>query len=84
MKRIIGTSLVWLGNGLIGLALLVVLTGIIFGWYTYGFSWVRETLSPFNIWNLIATMIVLAPGIGIRLGGQKLVDMARTDALRQQ
>jgi hypothetical protein len=81
MKRIIGTSLIWLGNGLIGLAVLAIATGVIYGWYVYGFSWVRETLSPFNVWNVIATVIVLAPGVGIRTGGQKLVDMAGRGAL---
>lgn len=84
MKNIIGRGLVWLGNGLIGLAFLVVLTGIVLGWYTNGFTWVRETLSPFNVWNFIATMIVLLPGLCVRFGGEKLLDMARTDAARAQ
>ena len=84
MKRVIGKCLVWLGNGLIGLAFLVVLTGIVSGWYMHGFSWVRETLSPFNLWNFIATMIVLLPGLCVRFGGEKLLDMARTDAARAQ
>jgi len=84
MKRTLGTALVWLGNGLIGLAFLVVLTGIVSGWYMYGFTWVRETLSPFNLWNFIATMIVLLPGLCLRSGGHKLLDMARIDAARAQ
>lgn len=84
MKRVIGKCLVWLGTGLMGLAFLVVLTGIVSGWYMYGFSWVRETLSPFNLWNYIATMIVLLPGLCVRSGGQKLLDMARIDAARAQ
>lgn len=82
MKRAIGKCLVWLGNGLIGLAVLVVLTAAISGWYMYGFSWVRETFSPYNVWNTIATLMVLVPGFGIRLGGLKLIEMAGTESLR--
>lgn len=80
MKRIVGKSLIWIGNGLIALAALVIAGAILLGWYNYGFGWVQETLSPFNLWNVAATAIALAPGIGLRLGGEKLLGMASFDA----
>lgn len=49
MKRIMGKGLVWVGNGLLALAALVITASNLIGWYNYGFGWVQETLSPFNV-----------------------------------
>jgi uncharacterized membrane protein YdcZ (DUF606 family) len=77
MKRIAGKIFLWIGNGLLAIAAIVIGASLLFGWYNYGFGWVQETLSPFNVWNVIATLIVLAPGIGFRMAGEKLLESAR-------
>ena len=76
MKRVVGKGLIWVGNALVGLAAIVIAVSILFGWYHNGFGWVQETLSPFNVRDYLATAILLAPGIGLRMGGEKLLKMA--------
>ncbi|MFQ5545961.1 MAG: hypothetical protein ACE5FE_08280 [Acidiferrobacterales bacterium] len=31
-----------------------------------------EVMSPFNVWNFLLTVALLAPGIGLLIGAQKL------------
>ena len=54
-SKILGYILLYGAMGIIALSLFMV-------YLEFGFSRVREILNPFNIWNLIATAIALAPG----------------------
>ncbi len=46
------------------LAGLFIFANLLLVWYYEGFSRVQEILSPFNVWNFIAVMITMAPGLG--------------------
>ena len=50
----------------------VILVGIAGVWMKEGLSAVQALLSPFNIWNWLATVITLAPGIGLLMLADKL------------
>ncbi len=54
------------------LASLLILAGILGVWIKEGFSGVQDLLSPFNLVNWIATVITLAPGIGLLKISEKL------------
>lgn len=73
----LGIGLYWLGNILLYLAVAIIAVSILFGWYTNGWGWVQDTLSPFNVWNYLATAIALAPGIGFIMLGEKLQAKAK-------
>lgn len=45
-------------------ATLIILAGIAGTWMKGGFSAVQELLSPFNIANVVVTVLTLAPGLG--------------------
>lgn len=63
--RVLGT--IWLV-----LASILILIGIVGVWMERGFSGVQNILSPFNVLNWAVTLVVLAPGIGLRLLSDKL------------
>ena len=71
MKFWIVTSKV-LGYVWLGLAFILILTGIAGVWMKEGFSGVQELLSPFNIINWVVTLATLAPGIGLLMLSEKL------------
>jgi hypothetical protein len=49
-------------------AALVVLLGLMAIWWYRGFSALQETLSPFNVWQWLASVALVGPGIiGLRL-----------------
>ncbi|MCP4374496.1 MAG: hypothetical protein GY797_41300 [Deltaproteobacteria bacterium] len=54
------------------LAGLLILAGITGVWMKEGFSGVQTLLNPFNVINYIATVITLAPGIGLLILSEKL------------
>jgi hypothetical protein len=60
------------------LAGLLILAATIGVWITEGFSAVRELHDPHNIWNFIATMTTLAPGIGLLMLSEKLKNKSET------
>ena len=45
------------------LAGILITVGTIGVWMKGGFAGVLELLSPFNIWNWLLTIIIVAPGI---------------------
>lgn len=45
-------------------ASLLIFAGIVGTWMNGGFSAVQDLLSPFNIVNVVVTVLTLAPGIG--------------------
>jgi hypothetical protein len=53
-------------------AVLLILAGIAGTWMTGGFAAVQDLLSPFNVVNLIVTVITLAPGLGALAWAEKL------------
>jgi len=62
----------WIGNIWLILVCIVIAIeyiGIII-FQEWGRLW--EILSPFNVWNFIAVVITLAPGIGIKILANKL------------
>ena len=64
---------------ILALAALVIAASNLIGWYNYGFGWIQETLSPFNVWYYLTVIIALAPGMGLRMGGEKLLEMADSE-----
>jgi hypothetical protein len=54
--RMIGMILTFLGLALISIGYASIL-------YNKGFFALRDIMSPFNLWNWIAVLITLAPGI---------------------
>ena len=54
------------------LAALAIVAGIIGIWMTEGFGAVQDTFSPFNVWNWLATAIILSPAIGAFAWADKL------------
>jgi hypothetical protein len=54
-----------LGYLWLAVAGVVIVTGIIGVEIKGGFSAVQKLLSPFNLSNLVVTLITLAPGIGL-------------------
>ena len=79
--RVLGIVIYWIGNVLFYGAAAVIAALILYGWYQNGFGWVQDTLSPFNVWNWLATVIVLAPGMGLIMLGEKLRAKAERDKL---
>jgi hypothetical protein len=58
--------------------LILVMGGILLGQlvilFLGGFDAWRETMSPYNSTNIIATLLVLAPGVGFLALGNKIRD----------
>lgn len=54
-----------LGYIWIGIAGLLILIGYYSIFINQGFARLQEILSPFNFWNLIVNLVILAPGIGL-------------------
>ncbi|MGR3174787.1 MAG: hypothetical protein ACUZ8N_09335 [Candidatus Scalindua sp.] len=57
---------------------LLILVGIAGVWMKEGFSGVQDLLSPFNVVNYIAMVIVLVPGIGLLKLSGKLQSKVQT------
>ena len=53
-----------------GFGLIVI--GLIGIWMTEGFASVLQTMSPFNIYNYIMVVLVLAPGFGLLALAEKI------------
>lgn len=69
-----GKILKWIGWVLIILAAIVITIGYISIWIMQGFSELQETLSPFNLWNVIAVMLTFAPGFIFKFLGKKIIE----------
>lgn len=54
------------------LAGLFIVGNLILVWYFEGFSKVQEIMSPFNVFNFIAVLITLAPGIFAHMLAEQL------------
>ena len=57
---------------------LLILVGIAGVWMKEGFSGVQDLLSPFNVVNYIAMVIILVPGIGLLKLSEKLQSKVQT------
>ncbi len=55
----------WLGVGWLALAITFILLNYAVIWYSQGWGRLQEIASPFNIYNLAAVVITLAPGLGL-------------------
>lgn len=62
----------FLGYVLLAIGAAVVLAGLVGIWTTDGWRAALETVNPWNLWNFIATVVVLAPGILLIQWGEKL------------
>lgn len=71
--------LFWTGNALIYVVAFFFGAYLIHGWYSNGFGWIQDTLSPFNVRYYLAIFIALAPGIGLRMLSERLADKNRRD-----
>lgn len=61
-----------LGKAWLITAVLFIFLGYASIWYKHGFGELMEVLSPFNIWNFIAVLVTIAPGIGLIKLGERL------------
>ena len=52
-----------LGYVLLIAGALFIAIGLLATWYYEGFSKLQEVMSPFNVWQYIASVITLAPGM---------------------
>ena len=59
IKMLKGFAMLWFV-----LAAIFIGGSLILIWYSEGFGKVQEIMNPFNLFNVIAVMITLAPGIG--------------------
>ena len=82
--RTLGVFLYWLGIVLMWIAGIVIGVSMLWGWYKFGFGWVQDTFSPFNLYNFIATVIALSPGIGFTMAGEYLIRKADLKEQRMQ
>jgi len=62
----------WIGNIWLILACLLIIIGYIAIVIIQGWSKLQDILSPFNIWNFLAVVITLAPGIGLKLLAKRI------------
>ena len=53
----------YLGNGLLALGAVLIVSGMIGIYLENGFDAVAEVMSPFNVWQYIAVLITLSPGL---------------------
>ena len=66
----------WIGNiWLILTCLLIVVGDIAFGFFQ-GWDKLMEALNPFNIWYIIGIVIILAPGIVLKIIAKRLKNKA--------
>ena len=63
--RVFATAWFIVAGGLIAIGLIMI--GL-----REGFDAVQQTLSPFNVFNLVAVVVTLLPGIGARLLADRL------------
>ena len=61
-----------LGGLLLVPAFVWIAVGYYQTWLTEGFQGLNRLLSPYNIYNLIMTLLVLAPGVGLIALGEKI------------
>jgi len=66
------TTLIVLGKIWLWVAGAVILLGYASIWWFEGFSKLQEIVSPFNIWNVIAVILTLAPGLILLRLGERL------------
>jgi hypothetical protein len=52
-----------IGYSWLTLAVLLIFASLIMIWKEDGFAKVQEIFNPFNFWNTIVVVIVLAPGV---------------------
>jgi hypothetical protein len=52
----------------------LVLLGYASIWWFEGFGELQEAVSPFNVWNVIAVLVTIAPGLGLLKLGEYLRD----------
>lgn len=55
----------WLGNGWIACATILILLSYIEILYFDGWGKLQEIANPFNLWNFVAIVVALAPGLGL-------------------
>jgi len=68
------TTLIVLGKIWLWLAVALILLSYASIWWFEGFGRLQEILSPFNVWNLIAVVLTLAPGFGLLKLGERIRD----------
>ena len=67
---LLGKILKVIGYLYLVLAIGFILMNLYFVWINEGFSVVQEILSPFNVANLIITLLTLAPGLLLLLASK--------------
>ena len=66
------TTLIVLGKIWLWVAAALILVGYASIWWFEGFGKLQEIVSPFNVWNVIAVVLTLAPGFGLLKLGEYL------------
>ncbi len=74
-KILRGFAYVW-----VRLVVLAVIAGTVGIWITEGYGAVRDTFSPFNVWNFVVLVIAISPAFGAWLLAAKLEERSRKAA----
>lgn len=59
------------------LVALVIVIGIIGVWMSEGFSGVQRVMGPFDVWNFMATAVIIAPGAAALYWADRIKDKLR-------
>ena len=74
--RVLGK--IWLGLG--GTAVMV---GSVATWYFYGWRAYQDLMSPYNVYNVIAVVITLGPGLLLVMAADEFEQGRRKAALKK-
>jgi hypothetical protein len=68
----VATTLIVLGKIWLWAVAALILLGYVSIWWFEGFSKLQQVLNPFNVWNVIAVVLTLAPGFGLIKLGERI------------
>jgi len=63
----------WIGNIWLILACVIILVGYTAIAITQGWGKLQDILSPFNIWNWLAVVITLLPGVAFKMWAKHIM-----------
>jgi len=71
-KRAIAKSLNWFAKIWLSLSGIIIAIGLLRIFVEDGFWAMANVMSPLNVWNYLAVLITISPGIGALLLAEKL------------
>ena len=77
MKKAAGVTLKFLGALWLGVAVIIIVVGYAGIAMKQGIGAMLEVMSPWNLWNFVALIVTVGPGLLMRAQGEKLVLRAK-------